>query len=513
MVAHSVRIRALALLVPVLTSACSRDATGPASKPGRAGINIVGGSGVTDTIDARLTAPLVVRVLDESGNPVAGARVGFSPVLVAQPGVNYFVASAFVQRHDALSATYDAIDTTDADGRVSIRVILGRVPAAGGIIVHVLARALTDTARYTTLPGAPAVSTASPAENIITAGGTLALVASTTDRYRNRLPGQPSLRLTNDGISVSATGIVTTTSPARTGVIASSGATRPETSWVSVVPRGTMAAAVSGQIAIMELDGSARRTIPTTLGASDPEWTVDGSALLSQLAPNSAGGSLYRVGLDATAALVLNAGAPFVGSVAYVPAVIYGFAPMRDGSLLSAAGGCNYSAILFRTPHGSTSQGTRLSPPAASDCFETVHHFPSPSPDSRRLVFEHRTSYFTGSSLRLLDLATGVVTTLHASGQRPRWSPRGDLIAFTDNQRIWVIAPDGSGLRAVSTASRSYSAGVSWSPDGRWLLARLAPAPGMITVLEEATGLEIPLSYTRAAFQNSFGIPVWRPVP
>src|SRR4029077_9288191 len=54
-----------------------------------------------------------------------------------------------------------------------------------------------------------------------------------------------------------------------------------------------------------------------------------------------------------------------------------------------------------------------------------------------------------------------------------RWSPDGSLIAFTSGTYVYVVHPDGTGLRHVADA---YD--FAWSPDGR-LLAVAGPAgPG-----------------------------------
>ena len=54
----------------------------------------------------------------------------------------------------------------------------------------------------------------------------------------------------------------------------------------------------------------------------------------------------------------------------------------------------------------------------------------------------------------------------------PAWSPRGDLISFTskrdDDYEIYVIRPDGSGLRRL-THTRGNDAHSEWSPDGAWI--------------------------------------------
>src|SRR5258705_9243159 len=56
------------LATAALVSACS---TG--SEPsGGPGLNVLSGAGTTDTIGAELRSPLVIRVLDDAGRPLAG---------------------------------------------------------------------------------------------------------------------------------------------------------------------------------------------------------------------------------------------------------------------------------------------------------------------------------------------------------------------------------------------------------------------------------------------------------
>ena len=61
-----------------------------------------------------------------------------------------------------------------------------------------------------------------------------------------------------------------------------------------------------------------------------------------------------------------------------------------------------------------------------------------------------------------------------AKGVRSAWSPRGDLIAFTVNNEVHVISPDGSNERAL--ASGGASGGTPLRPlVTRWQHARLRP--------------------------------------
>jgi len=55
---------------------------------------------------------------------------------------------------------------------------------------------------------------------------------------------------------------------------------------------------------------------------------------------------------------------------------------------------------------------------------------------------------------------------------QPRWSPKGDAIAFTSrqgNHDIWAVNPDGSSLRRLTSGPGSNES-ASWAPNGRHLL-------------------------------------------
>ena len=147
------------------------------------------------------------------------------------------------------------------------------------------------------------------------------------------------------------------------------------------------------------------------------------------------------------------------------------------------------------------------------ECFELVNKWPSASPDGTRVAFENQTGNRVGYSVRILTIATRSVTEIAAGGQRPQWSPSGELIAYTANDRIVTIRPDGTGARAVSPPGRKYVPGVKWSPDGRWIFAAFEPRVGWagttLTMLDVNTGLEIPLSWSTA--YGSYSLPAWKP--
>ncbi len=98
------------------------------------------------------------------------------------------------------------------------------------------------------------------------------------------------------------------------------------------------------------------------------------------------------------------------------------------------------------------------------------------SPDGKTIVFDVLGDLYLmpvegtsgGTATRL--------TTGAAFDMQPRFSPDGALIAFASDRdggtNLWVIRPDGSGLRQVSKEKRWFINSPVWSPDGQYLFAR-----------------------------------------
>jgi sugar lactone lactonase YvrE len=89
-----------------------------------------------------------------------------------------------------------------------------------------------------------------------------------------------------------------------------------------------------------------------------------------------------------------------------------------------------------------------------------------------------------GDAPRFFRLAPLIANT-------PKWSPSGEWISFVSDG-VWVIRPDGTGLRRL--VAGAFHDGVSWSPDGRWLVAVGSTArliefeTGMVTALPFGEG-------------------------
>jgi Tol biopolymer transport system component len=86
-----------------------------------------------------------------------------------------------------------------------------------------------------------------------------------------------------------------------------------------------------------------------------------------------------------------------------------------------------------------------------------------------------------GSGLRRLTPAGTSV-----SGYGYQWAPDGTRIAYTDSRgSLWVVHPDGTGRKLLVKTSRFTSLGLSWSPDSKAIAVR---SPGAVADLTKPIG-------------------------
>jgi len=151
--------------------------------------------------------------------------------------------------------------------------------------------------------------------------------------------------------------------------------------------------------------------------------------------------------------------------------------------------------------------------------------FPSPSPDSTQVVY--RTFGPDGDGLRIMELSTGVVTTLTTGYDNfPLWSPRGDLIMFSrveqSDYEVFSIRPDGTDVRRL-TSTPGNDAHMGWSADGEHIVF----TSSRMGFKDEATYTDAPQPYgelfvmrydgsdVQQLTDNQWedGTPAWRPMP
>ena len=97
------------------------------------------------------------------------------------------------------------------------------------------------------------------------------------------------------------------------------------------------------------------------------------------------------------------------------------------------------------------------------------------SPDGKQLVFGRASSAdhscITGSGLFVVNVGGSGLHRITPDGfcdDDGSWSPDGSEIAFEYGGALYVVHPDGTGLRPISRAAngRGFAGDFSWSPDG-----------------------------------------------
>ncbi len=262
-----------------LTSACGDNAAGPAPT----GLRLVNGNGATDTIQSTLAQALVVEVRSETGAIASGTVVRFQSLPI--DSLPYPTPGVFVS---SLTSTYFSTfvaDSTNASGRASVLIQLGTRAGTAKLLVSAPEFGYQDTARFTVRRGNLAHVIATPADTALYPGATFQARAIVTDRFGNLRTDQVTFAPLAPGVTTSQTGMVTAGGgTARASYTASAGCCS-DTSWVSVVPQGTLAAFETSSIGghgpgmvTFHLDGSAYQWIQPTCQARCDAWGPRGTA-------------------------------------------------------------------------------------------------------------------------------------------------------------------------------------------------------------------------------------------
>ncbi|HMC17586.1 MAG TPA: hypothetical protein VKH16_00085, partial [Gemmatimonadales bacterium] len=155
-------------------------ACGDTSGP-RAGLNIVSGAGLSDTVLSTFKPPLTVALLDGNRQPMSGQTVYFN--------TNGFVLVAPIDDPEFVRNRLPAI--TDSSGHASVWVEAKQWAATGKVVIVAPSGQSVDL-YFTVLPGAPARVRADPVDTALYVGGTVTFRPYITDAYTNPLKVAPT---------------------------------------------------------------------------------------------------------------------------------------------------------------------------------------------------------------------------------------------------------------------------------------------------------------------------------
>ena len=230
---------------------------------------------------------------------------------------------------------------------------------------------------------------------------------------------------------------------------------------------------VGGWIAYSGVDGIwavdpvlGERLIRLTRERGDPiAWSSDGSKLLIRRRSPNAGLSVLEADGTETR-LTDGAGGDATGG-SFSPdgsEVVYGAGPWGRSAIYAVSSDGGAPRLILRSTR-------RVSFPDGHSALAYAYH-PALSPDGGRIayfdgMYDHSHNLWvanadgTGRRVALDDevSASGHIRAL-------TWSPDGEWLAFTTDDSVYLVRPDGTGLRRVYSGGFASAPAVQWSPDG-----------------------------------------------
>ena len=486
------------LLIMLAAMSCGK--TSPVSPGGAGGptLQLIAGNNASDTAWAHLSNPLIVEVRDSTGHLAAPGTVVQFDLVPNDPAVDngYYAHTyeAYVGIPGGACCGRSVSDTTDQTGRSTVDVILGPRAGTADVVVSVPTLALVDTATFSVEPGAPARLVVLPFDTAVTVDNSVTLRSAVVDQNLNVITGEtPTWSASNKDASVSASGSIVGSTVGTDTITMSLGGLSTSAD-VSVVPADRLAMSFGTTIGMANLDGSHVDSLASaTEGAAGyrPQWMPDGKALVYAASVNNLQ-ILERVD---TATLTVTdffpTGIPNVTQQADPT-------PTEDGQWLFFAAydaGCAPSAFCIYRSGVDGSSPELVGSPALAD----GELRPSPSPDGSMVAFVQ------GGHIKVYDVANALETAVDVPGTAPTWSPDGSTIAYVaaSGGAITTMAPDGTGTRTITPGESYSSLMMSWSPDGKYLVAMSNNLYWKLVDMQSGGSIRLPFSsaYGSLAFR------------
>jgi len=248
-----------------------------------------------------------------------------------------------------------------------------------------------------------------------------------------------------------------------------------------------------GAIFTINADGSGERRVthpPEGTFDDQPDWSPSGSLLVFARCATDSVCSIYTVRSDGGGLRRLSPPCP-AGAIppkceddnnmAFTPDGKHVSFTRSWGKDKTVPGGdqIQHSDIVVMDLAGKQRRTLLASAPFAAD-----YNFAAFAPDGKRFVYEHSDSPLSKPAGRkALFVASSAGKGDHRitpwsldGGDNPDWSPDGNWIVFRShiddvNSNIYVVHPDGSGLRQLTHFKRTANVrSACFSPDGKWIV-------------------------------------------
>ena len=455
----------------ILLSACGHGGGSDSLFP-FPGIHVLAGAGITDTVLSLQRQALVVRVRQGDGSLAQGVVVRFDAMAPADPTrrsePTVFVCALAAQRCGPYASAF-ATDTTDSEGRASVMIRLGQVAGRVGVRMSVPELGMVDSTFFTVTPGALAGVRSIARDTGISVGATAMLRGHVVDRFGNART-ESTVMAVGAGTAFTldaARATVTGTAIGTQWLFARYGEMR-DSMTVRVIPPARFVAWAAGahEVRLINSDGTgAARTlakdIDSGLGAF-PRFDATRRSVSMYRADGTNTSVPNTIVVVDTATLARREIGPASGF--YALAMVR---PQDDGSLMVVGNrtpGGTYA--LWRVARDNTVSFV-VELPDLTNCYDCVDITRDGS----------KVAYLGLGNLRILTVKTGEWMVLRGNARSPRFSPKGDRIAYlwpgsysANDGTLVVTGVDGSNDRQFP--DYVFSPGISWSPDGVYIVGR-----------------------------------------